>query len=273
MKSSENFDTVAFATDVRRLVLQVCHQKQTAHLGSALSVIDMLSVLLLEEIRQPLSGMDKDKGDFLLLSKGHAALALYSCLYKLGFLSEDQLNSFSDPGSILEEHPNHYIPTVPFPTGSLGHGLPLGCGLALGAKIKKLDRRVFVVMSDGECNEGTVWESTQFARTKNLDNLYVLVDHNKLQATGSIAESLSDISLAANFTSFQWNVKEVEGHDHLSIIHALKHMPNNGRPNALICHTIKGKGVSFMEHDNNWHYKSPNSEELNKALIELTLHA
>jgi transketolase len=162
---------------------------------------------------------------------------------------------------------------VPFPTGSLGHGLPLGCGLALGAKIKKLDRRVFVVMSDGECNEGTVWESTQFARTKNLDNLYVLVDHNKLQATGSIAESLSDISLAANFTSFQWNVKEVEGHDHLSIIHALKHMPNNGRPNALICHTIKGKGVSFMEHDNNWHYKSPNSEELNKALIELTLHA
>ena len=267
------FNIEAFATDIRKLVLEICWKKQTAHLGSALSVIDILAVLLRYRFNKSLGDLNFSGNDYLLLSKGHAALALYSCLFKLGLLTEDQLNSYSDPGSNLEEHPNHQIPTVPFATGSLGHGLPLGCGLALGAKMKGLNGKVFVVMSDGECNEGTVWESAQFAKTKNLDNLYIFVDHNKLQATGSITESLSDISLANAFAGFQWNVSEVDGHNPVEIIRALEEMPTNGSPNALICHTIKGRGVSFMENDNNWHYRAPNREELEKALAELKLNA
>jgi transketolase len=162
---------------------------------------------------------------------------------------------------------------VPFATGSLGHGLPLGCGLALGEKIKGIEAKTFVIMSDGECNEGTVWESVQFASSKNLDNLFVLVDHNKLQATGSIKETISDISLANAFAGFKWNVKEIDGHDHTSIKTALDMLPRNGKPNVLICHTIKGKGVTYMENDNNWHYRAPNKEELKTALVELRLNA
>ena len=155
-KQLSGADIKFFASDVRRLVLEICAQKQTAHLGSALSVIDILSVLVASNFAKDLDGFKENGGDALILSKGHAALALYSCLYKVGLISESELFSYADPGSVFEEHPNHKIPTVLFATGSLGHGLPLGCGLALGAKIKNFDRKVFVVMSDGECNEGTV---------------------------------------------------------------------------------------------------------------------
>ena len=252
------------AKEIRKMVLQICHLKQTAHLGSALSVVDILTVLTSRYQRE---------GNHILLSKGHAALALYSCLFNLGYISETDLHSYSDKGSIFEEHPNHKVPTVPFATGSLGHGLPLGCGLAIGEKLKTSGKKVFVVMSDGECNEGTVWEAAQFAKAKCLDNLTVLVDHNKLQATGRTSETLSDISVARVFAGFGWNVAEVDGHSHDSISTSLESKLNNGNPNAVICHTRKGYGVSFMEDDNNWHYRAPNEVELAKALEELSQSA
>lgn len=258
-----------FSKAIRKKVLRICHEKQTAHLGSALSVIDILSVISKLCIPKKIDYRSIDIHDDVILSKGHAALALYSTLQVLGFITESELNSYSDAGSVFEEHPNQKIPTVHFPTGSLGHGLPLGCGLALGARLKNLKKKTVVIMSDGECNEGTVWEATQFARSKELGGLFVFVDHNKFQATGSTTETLSTISISEAFAGFDWNVREIDGHDHQQIHDSLNAAPGNIRPTAVICHTVKGKGVSFMESDNNWHYKAPNVEELELAIREL----
>lgn len=264
---SDSNELTTFASDVRRLVLEICHRKQTAHLGSALSVVEILTFLTTKFMGSASNRVSNS--DSVILSKGHAALTLYSCLYKLGHLSIDDLNSYSDFGSIFEEHPNHKVPTVPFATGSLGHGLPLGCGLALGNKLKGSEKKTFVVMSDGECNEGTVWEAVQFAKAKSLTNLLVLVDHNKFQATGNVTETLSDISLAKAFSGFGWNVSEADGQNFHSISSALEMAMDNKNPGAVICHTRKGAGITFMENDNNWHYRAPNENELIAALREL----
>jgi transketolase len=197
-----------------------------------------------------------------VLSKGHAAPALYCALSAHGFITKEQLGTFAQPGSPLEEHPNHLIPGVSTPSGSLGHGLPFAAGYVLaGAKDGNL-RKAVVVMSDGECNEGTVWESAIFAGARGLEGITVVVDANQWQATGRTSESFGSIAIADMFRAAQWSVKEIDGHSEEAIRGALsRSAEDSNKPLCIVAKTVKGKGVSFMEDDNNWHYRTLSEAE------------
>lgn len=266
---SKKLESKILSREIKSICLKLSHAKQTAHLGSALSAADIIACIFSSHLRTDSSGTKKILKDRFLLSKGHAASALYAALFHIGLITEKELWSYADAGSIFEEHPNHKIPGVDFPTGSLGHGLPLGCGMALGDKLLKNDKFTFVLMSDGECNEGTVWESAIFASAKALGNLVVLVDHNKFQATGPTSETFGSISLAQAFRGFGWTVFEVDGNSHNHINDCLTKSRMSNSPTVIVCNTKKGSGVSFMEGNNNWHYRAPNNEELTLALTEL----
>jgi len=255
--------------EIKSICLQLSHAKQTAHLASALSAADIIACVFACHLKIDTSGARPVLKDKFILSKGHSASALYAALFHTGLITAEELWSYADSGSVFEEHPNHKIPGVDFPTGSLGHGLPLGCGMALGNKIRNQDIFTFVLLSDGECNEGTVWESAIFASSKKLGNLIALVDHNKYQATGPTTESFGSISLAQAFGGFGWNVFEANGNSHKELDDCLVSAKSGDSPSVIICHTLKGSGVSFMEGDNNWHYRAPNAEELRLALAEL----
>ena len=260
----------AISREIRREIIKFVNQHEIAHLGSCLSVVDILNVLFFKILRNYEPKNYSMQSDQLILSKGHAAVALYLCLLKKGFIEKSDLDRFGMSGSIYEEHPNSNIPTVLSATGSLGHGLAFANGLALANKSRgNFKSRIYVLMSDGECNEGTVWESAIFSSSKNLNQITVLIDHNKLQATGPTSDTLGKLSLSKIFEAMGWETFEVDGHD-LEMIENLlsKHISSN-KPIAIICHTIKGKGVSFMENNNNWHYKAPNDSEMEIALEEL----
>lgn len=260
---------VDFSRQIREEILRTYLQHGIAHLGSCLSVVEILCTLVKRHLRNFTPEDFSPSGDLLILSKGHAAVALYSILKNLGFVSQEDLDTFSHPGSIFEEHPNFKIPTVQTATGSLGHGLPFGNGLALGRKTKGSDGHVFVVMSDGECNEGTVWESCAFAAANKLNNITVLVDNNGWQATGRIDETMPGVALGKVFESFGWFSRTIDGHDLPQLDDALQAARIAAKPTAIICKTIKGRGVSFMEDDNNWHYRAPSQDEFERAMKEL----
>ena len=258
-----------FSIKLRKLILELTSIHQNAHLGSCLSVIEILSVLFKLQLKNFTPVDYGATSDQFILSKGHAAVALYSALLETGFISQSNFDSFCQPGSNFEEHPNFHIPTVLCTTGSLGHGLPFANGLALANKYRNYNNKIFILMSDGECNEGTVWEAAQFAYSKKLSNIIVLIDHNKLQATGSIEESIGNLSLAKMFGSFGWKTFEIDGHNLDQINTSIQESRDSNTPSAIICHTVKGKGISFMESDNNWHYRAPNENELRAALREI----
>lgn len=262
----------AVSRDLRYQVVQLSHRAGTPHLGSALSVIDILVALYWRVARIDPRQPDDPTRDRVILSKGHAATALYTALSARGFFPEAWLDTFAQAASRLAEQPSPgCAPGVELATGSLGHGLPVGTGLTLGARILQRDYRVFVVMSDGECNEGTVWEAAMFAAARRLGHLTVVVDYNKWQATGRSNEVMELESLAAKWTAFGWDTVEVDGHDMAAVIDALEvKRTAEARPRAIIAHTIKGKGVSFMEDDNNWHYRIPKAEEVAAAAAELS---
>ncbi|MGA2556609.1 MAG: transketolase, partial [Verrucomicrobiota bacterium] len=214
----------------------------------------------------------RDPGrDRLILSKGHAASALYATLAARHFFPAAWLDTFAQHHSPLAEQPAPgCAPGVELATGSLGHGLPVGLGIALAARIQKQDGRVIVVMSDGECNEGSVWEAALFAPRHHLDNVAIIIDYNKWQATGRSNEVMALQSLREKFAAFGWSASEVDGHDISALAAAMEKIPDgSGRPVALVAHTIKGRGVSFMEDDNNWHYRVPTAEEVAAAKKEL----
>lgn len=261
-------NSVELAKKIRIVSVTNSHRSSAAHLGSALSTADILAVLYSTFLNFDIGGVANSDNVFVL-SKGHAAIALYAALHSLGLITDDDLASFAVSGSVFEEHPNHKIPTVPFPTGSLGHGLSLGAGMALGKKLSQKSGRVFVLMSDGECNEGTVWECVQFIFSKCIKNITLLIDHNKLQATGTTSETLGLISLSSTFKAFGWNALDIDGHSHREIENSIRVSQSSDLPTAIVCHTVKGKGISFMENDNNWHYKSPDKNEYEIALKEL----
>ena len=267
--NSARHSVEVMSREIKSICLRLSHKKQTAHLASALSAADIIACLFSNHLKISSRVDDNGIADRFILSKGHSASALYAALFQVGLITEKQLWSYADAGSYFEEHPNHKIPMVDFPTGSLGHGLPLASGLALGNKIRNIQSFTYVLMSDGECNEGTVWESAIFASAKKLGNLIALVDHNKFQATGPTTESFGNISIANAFRGFDWHVQEVEGANHESLNHALDLAKVNDSPSIIVCHTKKGAGVSFMEGDNNWHYKAPSADELNLALGEI----
>jgi transketolase len=208
--------------------------------------------------------------DRFILSKGHAGAALYAVLAHRGFFPLEWLDHYCESGSPLIGHASHQVPGVEWSTGSLGHALGVGCGMALAAKRDGLAYRVFVLLSDGELDEGSNWEAILFAPQHRLDNLVAIVDYNKIQGFGSVREVLDLSPLAEKWSAFHWAVREIDGHDHSQITESVTAVPfEKGRPSVIVAHTIKGKGVSFMEGQLAWHYKSPNAEQLRQALSEL----
>lgn len=259
------------AKEIRKSILRMHFLSQESHIGSALSCVDILTVLYFRILDiNPKKPTDKNRGRFIL-SKGHAASALYAVLAEKGFFSKNILNSFCKDNSKLPGHSTiNTVPGIEASAGSLGHGLPMATGMALADKKDKKLSRVFVLISDGECDEGTTWEAALFSSHHKLDNLTAIIDYNKLQALGKTNEILNLEPLKDKWISFGWNVKEINGHNFNEIENALK--PNNlhkNKPYVIIAHTIKGKGISFMENKLAWHYKSPNREQYNLALKEL----
>ncbi|MBX9690025.1 MAG: transketolase [Candidatus Obscuribacterales bacterium] len=258
---------------LRGQLVELCQKSKAPHLASALSAVELLAALfgnVLNITATDLSGTDRDR---FILSKGHAAALAYAVLFEFGFITKEQLDSYAKPESKLGEQPiPGALPLMEVATGSLGHGLPVGLGMALASKIKRIPYRVFVLMSDGECNEGTVWEAAMMAPAKKLDNLVAIIDFNKWQATGRSEEIMQLSPLKAKWEAFGWSAHEIDGHNLSEILGVLTKVPDGtGRPIAVIAHTTKGKGISFMEDDNNWHYRIPTDEEVITAKKELKL--
>lgn len=260
------------SSKIRYEIIEMCHKSKSAHLASSLSCVDILVVLLWRILRIKKSKtkifMDKDK---MIVSKGHAAMAIYSSLSERGFFSKKILRTYNKDGGILAEHPPaNILNGIDVATGSLGHGLPVSAGYALGCKVKKSKAKVFVIMSDGELNEGSNWEAAMFAAANNLDNLIVIVDHNKWQATDRSNLTLGKLKLKDKWKSFGWNATEVDGHNHNKLEKAINKQKKN-KPLVIIADTIKGKGIKVMEDDNNWHYRVPTKNEVLEAKKELNL--
>jgi len=261
------------ARGIRGKLVEMSHAAGTPHLGSSLSCVDILVAAYWGVLRIDSQNPDDPERDRFILSKGHAATTLYATLAERGFFPRAVLDTFTKSGSVLAEHPGpRCVPGIEAATGSLGHGLSLGIGMALAARIQKRNYRVIVVMSDGECNEGSVWEAAQFAPAQKLDQLAVVIDYNKWQATGRSNEIMSLDPLRQKWEAFGWNSFDVDGHDRKALIEILQRTSDgSGKPLAIVAHTTKGKGISFMEDDNNWHYRIPNAEEVLKAKRELKL--
>ena len=263
----------ATAAELRGRIIDMSHAAQAAHLASSLSCADILVAAYWHVLNiDPHSPRDPLRDRFIL-SKGHAAAALYATLAMKGYFPIAELDTFCKDGGRLAEHPPaNLLPGVEAATGSLGHGLPLGCGMALSGRIKGESFRVYALLSDGENNEGSVWESAMFAAAQKLDNVCVVVDYNKWQATARSDETLMLAPLRDKWAAFGWDAREIDGHDVGALADAMQRVPNgSGKPVALIAHTVKGKGVSFMEDDNNWHYRAPTAEEVVRARKELGL--
>ena len=266
-------DLENIACRIRGRIVEMSHESSTTHIGSSLSCVDILVAAYWGALSiDPQNPTDPHR-DRLIFSKGHAATALYVALWKRGFFGDDLFYSFAKPGSRLPEHPSPgCAPGVESAAGSLGHGLPLGLGIALAGNIQKQSGRVYVVMSDGECNEGSVWEAAMLAPAHKLENLAAIVDFNRWQATGRSEEVTSLSPLKSKFEAFGWSGYDVDGHDIGELVSVLKNVPDGtGKPVAIIAHTVKGKGISFMEDDNNWHYRIPSQDEVKAALTELGL--
>jgi transketolase len=273
MNSDNLFETKEFSKKVRKQVVQLSHQAKAAHLASALSCIDLLAVLYNNIVNITPSNYQEEFADKFILSKGHASAAIYATLAFKNFFPVEQLVEYGQEEGSLCEHPGPFcVPGIEVATGSLGHGLPIGSGMALAAKIKQnTSRKIFVLMSDGECNEGSVWEAAMFCVAKKLNNLIALVDYNKWQATGRSNEILSLHSLKDKWTAFGWDTYEIDGHNLEEIYGALKKEPHPEKPRMIIANTIKGRGISFMEDDNNWHYRIPTKDEVKLAHLEIDL--
>lgn len=261
------------AAELRGSIIEVSGRAGVPHLGSCLSCVDILAALYWGVLRHDPANPSSVERDRFLLSKGHAAPALFQVLAKRGYFPESLLDNYGEDGSLFAEHPPaHGIPGVEAATGSLGHGLPLAIGMMLGMQLAGQPGRVFALLGDGECNEGSVWEAAMMASAQRLDRLTVIVDYNKWQATARSNEVLFLDPLGAKWSAFGWNVEEVDGHDAGALLEAFSRLPfQPGKPSAIIAHTVKGKGVSFMEDDNNWHYRTPKPDEVKRARLELGL--
>tara|TARA_B100001063_G_C16754216_1_gene552121 strand:+ start:1299 stop:2093 length:795 start_codon:yes stop_codon:yes gene_type:complete len=250
---------------IRKKIIYLSYKAKTAHLASSLSCVDLMVTIYEDFLKFNKKKISKN---IFILSKGHAAMALYSILNYKKIISNTVFESYSKVGSILEEHPTHNIPSVSVATGSLGHGLSVGCGMALSFKLKRLKKKIYVLLSDGECNEGSVWEAFLFAAANKLNNLVVIIDYNKWQATGRTDKILKLGNLKKKLESFGFAAHEIDGHNFAQIKKNLK-KTSKSKPLAVIANTVKGKGVSFMEDDNNWHYRSPDKKDYLRAIKEI----
>jgi len=254
----------------RREILEMTTSVGSGHPSSALSAIDVITALYFHHMRHNPKDPGWEDRDRFVLSKGHGCPALYAVLAEAGYFPKAELTTHRRLGSILQGHPDMKTPGVEFPTGSLGLGLSAGCGMALAGKLDKKDYRVYVMLGDGELDEGNVWEAAMSAAHYKLDNLIAIIDRNKFQVDGPTEEIMAVDPLPDKWMSFGWNEMEIDGHDMREILESLKQAKKmKGKPTAIIAHTTKGKGVSFIEGNNRYHGKALSKEELSLALQEL----
>lgn len=265
-------DLIDFSRRIRLRALELCSNKRTSHIGGALSVADILAVLYGAVLDVSPDSPDLPERDRLFYSKGHVCTALYAALEIRGFFPDhDLLTEFTENGSYFTSHINHRLPGIELSTGSLGHALGVACGSALAGKRRSQSHNVFVILSDGELDEGSNWEAILFAAHNQLDNLVAVVDYNKIQSFGSVQEVMNLEPLTDKFRAFNWEVQEVDGHSTVALFKALQSVKarRSGHPECVIAHTVKGKGVSFMENQLAWHYRSPDEDDILRAREEL----
>lgn len=264
-------NTKAMADRIRRHAVEMTHHGKSSHVGSILSMADFIAVLYGSVLRLDPSMPKHPNRDRFILSKGHAGAGVYAALAERGFFGVELLKQHYQNGSIFSGHVSHKgVPGVEFSTGSLGHGLSVGAGMALAAKRRELEHRVFVVLSDGECDEGSNWEAILFASHHGLGNLVVTVDYNKIQSLKSVSETLALEPFTDKWLAFGWHVQSVDGHDHVALKKAYSAaLSRPDQPSVVIANTVKGKGVSFMENNVLWHYRTPQGQEYEAAIAEL----
>jgi len=262
--------SLELAKAVRITSLKMVVSSNASHIGSALSISDILSVLYLDILNINKNNLTDKERDIFILSKGHACVSVYAVLGLLDFFPISQLETYGKNDSNFMNHISHKVPGVEFSTGSLGHGLPFATGKALASKISNKKNRIFVILGDGELDEGSNWEALLFASHHNLDNLIVIVDYNNLQSLTTVKDTLNLEPLKDKFESFGSHVFNVNGHDHLALNKVIKDAIDiKGKPVVIIANTIKGKGVSYMENKVKWHYSTPNDAELEIAINEI----
>ncbi|HII94522.1 transketolase [Peptococcaceae bacterium SCADC1_2_3] len=272
--SNVNDSLVEISKNIRKNILKMVTVSKSSHVGSALSIVEILVTLYFKILNIDPSNPKKEDRDRFILSKGHGCSALYAVLALKNFFPEEILESYGTNGGTLLGHATkEIVPGVEVSTGSLGHGLSIGAGIAFAGKHDHSKYRVFVLLSDGECDEGSVWEAAMFAAHHKLDNLIAIIDYNKLQAFGRTEEVNNLEPLIDKWKSFGWMVQEIDGHNFSQIIKVFEKIPfKENKPGIIIAHTVKGKGISFMENQLVWHYKSPSKEEMDLALKELSLY-
>lgn len=265
-------DLDALTKRVRRRILDITYDTKSAHLGSCFSCVEILVALYYRVLKHSPQQISNALRDRFIMSKGHACLAYYVVLTERGFMPEDVLSAYGINGGTLEHHSKREPQWgIEVSSGSLGHGLALGAGMAKAAQLDEHDYRTFVLLSDGELNEGSVWEAVMFAAHHRLHNLIAIVDYNRIQALGNVDEVLEPFDLAEKWRAFGWNVKEVDGHDIAKLADALSTSGTTAtQPTVVLANTTKGKGVSFMEHRLLWHYRCPDQTELIRAQQEIS---
>lgn len=263
-------DSEELAWRMRKDAIEMVHAAHASHIGSILSVIDIIAVLYADILYINAQNPQMEERDRLVLSKGHAGVAIYAALAECGFFQRSELKKYYSNGSVYSGHVSAKgVPGVELATGSLGHGACVACGMALAAKRLHKSHQVYAIVGDGECEEGSIWEMALFAHKYELDNFTIIVDHNKMQAMGKCEDVMPLESLAEKWNAFGWNVIEVvNGHDHNALRTAFTKRIKQ-TPNVIIAHTVKGKGISFMEGELLWHYRDPQGEFYEKAIKEL----
>lgn len=267
MNATPNFH----AKSLRRVVLDMAYSGAAVHVGCAFSIVELLAVLYRNHLRLDASNPNAPHRDYMVLSKGHGVMAQYACLQEVGYLSANDIARYFKDGTRLKGLADAHTPGIEVTAGSLGHGLSVGTGLALAAKLNRTDQKCFALVGDGEINEGAIWEAALFAAHFKLDNLVVIVDANGFQAMGTTDEVMALGSIEAKFAAFGFDTVSIDGHDEGVVDAAYTDATRapNGRPKAIIATTVKGKGVSFMENDNRWHYTRLTAETHAAAIAEL----
>jgi len=261
-------DSELLLSDLRRDIIMMA--EHSGHVGVALSCVDIMAALYGEVMNCTPATVDSPERDRFILSKGHGCMALYAILARTGFIDRQLLTTYGRNGSVLAEHPlAGKIAGVECATGSLGHGLAIAAGTSRGLKLQGIRSRVFVLMGDGECNEGSVWEAAALASAGRLDNLTAIVDMNGLQACGQCADISAGIKLSDCWQGFGWEVEEADGHDYRELVNVLGRSAVAGKPRVVLCRTVKGKGIDFMERDLEWHYRPVRGKERSDALRRL----
>jgi transketolase len=271
MEKFSKVDLAKIACKVRMGIIEGTFNAKSGHPGGSLSISEILTYLYFNEMNVDPANPNMDCRDRFVLSKGHAAPALYAVMAHRGYFPVEELKTLRKVDSRLQGHPSmKCLPGIDISSGSLGQGISAACGMALGAKLKNADFRVYTILGDGEIEEGQVWEAAMYAAAKKLDNLVAFVDNNNLQIDGTVEEVNSPYPIPEKFAAFGWNVIEIDGHSFDEIEKALIDAREcKGKPTAIIATTVKGKGISFMENQVNWHGSAPNAEQYETAMAEL----